>query len=164
MEIRWSDLDPNQHLANSGYMNFMSATRMKHMVTNGVSYADLKKWNLGPVVLREEIHYFKEVFPGKPIYVSQEVSGLSEEGTFYRIRHNFYNYKGENFARGVMTGTWIDMNTRKITPPHTEIIEKLMTKNRCEDFKTLNPKEMRLKHVQPKDIELSNELDWFEQT
>lgn len=161
MEIRWSDLDPNQHLANSAYLNFMSATRMKHMVTNGVSYADLKKWQLGPVVLREEIHYFKEVFPGKPVYVSQEVSGLSHEGTFYEIRHNFYNHKGENFARGSMTGTWIDLNTRKIAIPHTEIIEKLMTKDRSADFKILDPKEIRLDDVMPENIELDNELNNF---
>lgn len=157
MEIRWSDLDPNQHLANSAYMNLMSATRMKHMVTNGVSYGDLKAWALGPVVLREQIHYFKEVFPGKPIYVSQEVAGLSEDGTFYEIRHNFYNHKGGNFARGIMTGTWIDMHTRKITPPHADIIEKLMRKDRCEDFKILDPKAMRLEGVQPKNIDLDNQ-------
>jgi len=154
MEIRWSDLDPNQHLANSGYMNFMSATRMKHMVSQGVNYSDLKKWNIGPVVLREEIHYFKEVFPGKPVYVSHEVSGISDDGTFYKVRHNFYNHKGENFARGVMTGTWINLNTRKITPPNTEIIEKLMSKDRCEDFVTLDPKKIRLNHIQPQNINL----------
>ena len=162
MEIRWSDLDPNQHLANSGYLNFMSATRIKHMVSQGVSYNDLKKWNLGPVVLREEIHYFKEVFPGKPVYVSHEVSGISEDGAFYKIRHNFYNHKGENFARGAMTGTWIDLKTRKITPPKIEIIEKLMSKDRCNDFVILNPKEIRLNDIQPENIDLSNELDWFD--
>ncbi len=155
MEIRWSDLDPNQHLANSGYMNLMSATRMKYMVMQGIGYQDLKKLNLGPVVLREEIHYFKEVFPGKPIYVSYEIIGASEDGTFYKIRHDFYNYKGGNFARGIMTGTWIDMKTRKITPPSTFIFEKLITKNRGDDFVRLDPKEMRLKNIQPKNITVS---------
>lgn len=155
MEIRWSDLDPNQHLANSGYVNFMSATRMKYMVTQGISYADLKKWQLGPVVLREQIHYFKEVFPGKPIYVSQEVSGSSKEGEFYEIRHNFYNHKGENFARGIMTGTWIDLKTRKITFPHSEITKKLMSENRSKDFKILDPKDIRLKNIFPENIDLT---------
>ncbi len=154
MEIRWSDLDPNQHLANSGYMNFMSATRMKYMVIQGVTYSDLKKWKIGPVVLREEIHYFKEVFPGKPIYVSYEITGASEDGSFYKIRHNFYNSKGENFARGIMTGTWIDMETRKIKPPSPIILEKLIDPNRSEDFSVLKSEEMRLDHIKPKHITL----------
>jgi len=162
MEIRWSDLDPNQHLANSAYMNFMSATRMVYTVKQGVSYNELKKHTLGPVVLREEIHYFKEVFPGDPVYVSQEIAGLSEDGTFYKIRHNFYTQKGKNFARGEMMGTWLDLKTRKIIIPPKDILEKLMGSNRCDDFKLISKEETRLAHVQPKDIELSNHLDWFD--
>jgi len=154
MEIRWSDLDPNQHLANSAYINFMSTTRIKHMFSQGVNYSDLKKWNVGPVALREEIHYFREVFPGKPIFVSHEVIGISEDGSFYSIRHNFYNHKGENFARGIMTGTWINLSTRKITPPNSEISEKLMTKSKSSDFKVIKQEEVRLAHVSPKNIEL----------
>lgn len=156
IDIRWSDLDPNQHLANSAYMNFMSATRMVYMVKQGVSYADLKKYKLGPVVLREEIHYFKEVFPGEPVYVSQEISGLSEDGTFYEIRHNFYTKEGVNFARGQMLGTWIDMKMRKITVPPIEISEKLMGENHTEDFRIITKEETRLASKMPKDIDVSS--------
>ena len=158
IDIRWSDLDPNQHLANSAYMNFMSATRMVYMVKQGVSYADLKKHKIGPVVLREEIHYFKEVFPGEPVYVSQEICGLSEEGSFYSIRHNFYNKKGENFARGEMLGTWISMETRKIVVPPNDIMEKLMGANHTDDFKMITKEATRLASKQAKDINLSEFL------
>ena len=158
INIRWSDLDPNQHLANSAYMNFMSATRMVYMVKQGVTYADLKEHGLGPVVLREEIHYFQEVFPGEPVYVSQEVCGLSEDGKFYSIRHNFYDKEGNNFARGQMMGTWINMKTRKIVEPPTVIFKKLMSVNHSDDFKTLTKKETRLASVQPKGINLADEL------
>lgn len=158
INIRWSDLDPNQHLANSAYMNFMSATRMVYMVKQGVTYDDLKKNALGPVVLREEVHYFKEVFPGEPVYVGQEICGLSEDGKFYSIRHNFYDKKGNNFARGQMMGTWISMQSRKIVEPPKEIFEKLMGTNRSEDFKILTKEETRLAHVKPVNIDLSMEL------
>ena len=158
INIRWSDLDPNQHLANSAYMNFMSATRMVYMVKQGVTYGDLKKHGLGPVVLREEVHYFQEVFPGEPVFVSQEVSGVSEDGKFYSIRHNFYDKKGNNFARGQMMGTWIDMRSRKIVEPPTDIYEKLMNKNHSADFKTLTKEETRLANVQPQSIDIKKEI------
>ncbi|WP_010522092.1 acyl-CoA thioesterase [Aquimarina agarivorans] len=160
-DIRWSDLDPNQHLANSAYTNFMSATRMAYMTKQGVSYNDLKKHSIGPVVLREEIHYFKEVFPGKPVYVSQEVFAVSEEGSFYKIRHNFYDDQGGNFARGEMLGTWLDMKTRKIVAPPSEIYDPLMGSNHAADFKILTKEETRVANVAPADIDLANELDWF---
>ena len=159
INIRWSDLDPNQHLANSAYMNFMSATRMVYMVKQGVSYNDLKKHKIGPVVLREEIHYFQEVFPGEPVFVSQEICGTSEDGRFYRIRHNFYDKNGNNFARGQMMGTWIDMKSRKIIEPPKDIYEKLMSKNHSDDFKTLTKEEIRLVNVQPKSIDLGKEMN-----
>ena len=154
INIRWSDLDPNQHLANSAYMNFMSATRMVYMAKQGVSYGDLKKHQLGPVVLREEMHYFKEAFPGEPVFVSQEICGLSTEGEFYSIRHNFYNSKGKNFARGEMLGTWIDMKTRKIVIPVKEIFEKLMANNHTQDFRTITKEETRDVSKQPVNIDL----------
>ena len=163
IDIRWSDLDPNQHLANSAYMNFMSATRMVYMAKKGITYADLQKHKIGPVVLREEVHYFKEVFLGDPVYVSQEVIALSDEGTFYKIRHNFYDKMGANFARGEMMGTWIDMKSRKITPPPAEIYGPLMSTNHSDDFIKMTKEETRLVNVQPQDIQLSNHLDWFDQ-
>ena len=158
INIRWSDLDPNQHLANSAYMNFMSATRMVYMTKQGVSYTDLKKNSLGPVVLREEIHYFQEVFPGEPVFISQEITGTSEDGRFYSIRHNFYDKKGNNFARGQIMGTWIDMKTRKIVEPPVDIFDKLMNKNHSTDFKTLTKEETRLANVQPQPIDIKKEI------
>ena len=137
----------------------MSATRMVYMAKQGVTYNDLKKHALGPVVLREEVHYFQEVFPGEPVYVSQEICGLSEGGEFYSIRHNFYDKKGNNFARGEMMGTWIDMKTRKIVEPPVVIFEKLMSVNHSEDFKKLTKEQTRLAHVMPKNIDLKEELN-----
>lgn len=154
IDIRWSDLDPNMHLANSAYINFMSATRIEYMIKQGVSYLELKQKQIGPIALRETIHYFKEVFPGKPIYVSQEIAGLAEDGMFYKIRHNFYNSKGVNVARGEMLGSWLDLETRKIITPPTALFEKLLAKNHTTDFKIITKEETRLVTVKPENIDL----------
>ena len=106
-EIRWSDLDANRHLANSAYINFMSHTRMGFLIESGFTQRELAKQNIGPVVFYEHIYYFKEAFLGKPVKVSLEVAGLSEDGMFFEFLHNFYDANGKNFASCEIMGGWI---------------------------------------------------------
>ncbi|NNG11469.1 MAG: thioesterase family protein, partial [Arenibacter sp.] len=79
-EVRWSDLDANRHLGNSSFINFMSHTRMAYLIEMGFDHKTLAKNEVGPVVFYEHMYYFKEVFPGKPIRVSLDVMGMSEDG------------------------------------------------------------------------------------
>ncbi|MEX0273937.1 MAG: acyl-CoA thioesterase, partial [Flavobacteriaceae bacterium] len=75
-EIRWSDVDANRHMANSAYLNFMSHTRMSFLMEMGFGQKILSQHQIGPVVFYEHMYYFKEIFPGKPIKVSLEVTGM----------------------------------------------------------------------------------------
>lgn len=103
-EIRWSDIDANRHLANTAYINFMSHTRMSFLMENGFGQEELAKFNLGPVVFYEHVYYFKEVFAGKPVKVTLELQGLSEDGKYFEFLHNFYDFQGKNFSRCEMIG------------------------------------------------------------
>jgi acyl-CoA thioester hydrolase len=92
-EIRWSDVDANRHLANSAYLNYMGHTRMAFLMEIGFDQKTLSQYNIGPVVFYEHIYYFKEAFPGRPVQVSIEILGLSEDAQFFEFHHNFYNHK-----------------------------------------------------------------------
>lgn len=151
-EIRWSDVDANRHLANSAYVNFMSHTRMSFMIENGFGQKELVKHNLGPVVFYEHIYYFKELFMGKPVTVSLQLKGLSEDGMFFQFAHDFYDYKGRNCARAEMFGAWIDLSSRKLTPLPSELTEKLQNLGRTDDFKILTKEDTRVHGQVPKDL------------
>lgn len=114
-DIRWSDLDANKHLANASYLNFMSHTRMGFLIKCGFNQNTMDQYKIGPVVFYEHIYYFKEAFPGKPIQVSLELKGLSQDGMFFEFHHNFYDHKGQNFAHCEMMGAWIDLESRALT-------------------------------------------------
>ncbi|MEL6810482.1 MAG: thioesterase family protein [Bacteroidota bacterium] len=151
-EIRWSDVDANRHLANSAYLNFMSHTRMSYLTEIGFGHQELARNNMGPVIFHEHIHYFKEVFPGRPIQVSLEVSGSSENGMFFEFVHNFYDHKGRNFARCNMMGAWIDLKERKLIGLKDELLDKFSKVSRTTDFRSLTKEDTR-KHMQlPKDL------------
>ncbi|MEZ4777962.1 MAG: acyl-CoA thioesterase [Flavobacteriaceae bacterium] len=151
-EIRWSDVDSNLHLRNSAYVDYMSHTRMSYFQDHGFSQSKLQKMHLGPVALYEHMYYFKEVFPGKPVQVSLQLKGISEDGTFFSFLHDFYNSEGKNVARCEMLGAWIDLNTRKLTTPPHEIWDFLEEVDKTEDFKTLTKEDTRKYAQIPKDL------------
>lgn len=142
-DIRWSDIDANRHLANSAYVNFMSHTRMGFMIENGLSQKEMVTYNIGPVVFHEQLFFFKEAFQGRPITVTFELGGASEDGMFFKFVHNFYDYKGRNLARGTMQGAWIDLTTRKTIALPDGLKPMLTNAPKTADFKILTKEDMR---------------------
>jgi acyl-CoA thioester hydrolase len=100
------------------------------------------------------MYYFKEAFAGKPVKVSLEFAGMSEDGKFFEFRHNFYDHNGKNFARCEMMGAWIDLKERKLIGLPDEFLQAFEAMEKTDDFKTLTKEDTR-KHVQvPKDMEM----------
>ncbi|WP_204344309.1 acyl-CoA thioesterase [Psychroserpens algicola] len=151
-EIRWSDIDANGHLANSAYTNFMSHTRMGFFIEYGFSMETLSKHGVGPVVFYEHTYYYKESFIGKPVTVSLELSGLSEDGMFFKFEHNFYNDKGEHLASSDMLGAWIDLKTRKLTTLPEALLKFSQLFPRTKNFKTLTKEDTRVEGKVPKNL------------
>lgn len=152
-EIRWSDVDANRHLRNSAYIDFMSHTRMSFFLEKGFGQVQLAKLNLGPVALHEHMYYFKEVFPGKPIRVTLQLQGISENGMFFEFLHNFYDSKGRNVARCEMLGAWIDLKERKLTALPDELFHYLESLDKTRDFKILTKEDTRRFGQTPIDLD-----------
>lgn len=149
-EIRWSDIDANRHLANTAYINFMSHTRMGFLMENGFGQQEMARHNLGPVVFYEHIYYFKEVFAGKPVTVTLQLKGISEDGMYFEFEHDFYDHKGRNFASCEMMGAWIDLTERKLTNLPEELYENINKLSRTDDFRILTKEDTRKFGKRPK--------------
>ncbi len=151
-DIRWSDLDANRHLANTAYINFMSHTRMSFFMESGFGQKELASYNIGPVVFYEHIYYFKEVFAGKPVKVSLELKGLSEDGMYFEFIHNFYDAKGKNFASCEVMGGWIDLGERKLIGLPSQLYDKLQELTHTHDYRILTKEDTRRFNKKPQDI------------
>ena len=151
-EIRWSDVDANRHMANSAYINFMSHTRMSFLLELGFNQNTMADHNIGPVVFHEHVYYFKEAFLGKPIQVSLELMGLSEDGMFFEFHHNFYDHNGRNFAHCQVMGAWINLRTRSLTSLRGELLEAFNSIPRPQGFKVLTKADTRRFEVRPMDL------------
>ena len=151
-DVRWSDLDANRHLANSAYINFMSHTRMSFFIDKGITQKELGRLNIGPIIFYEHIYYFKEVFPGKPIKVSVEVTGLSEDGSLFEFEQNFYDTHGNNIAHCEMMGAWMDLKERKIIAFPEELKYALDDFPKSKTFKILTKADTRKYSKRPVDL------------
>ena len=150
--VLWPDLDANWHFANHSYIKYSADTRMSFFDSIGLTKDKLEAHMRGPVVFYEHMYYFKEVCPGKPVRVSLEVAGMSEDGCFFEFRHNFYDYKGRNVGYCEMMGAWISLKTRQLTPLSPEMLERFSDKERTEDFRFLTKEDTRKFAKKPKDL------------
>ena len=137
-EIRWNDLDANKHLGNSTYVEYMSHTRMGFLTSHGLSLDVINSYGLGPIVMYEHVYYFKEIGLDDKIKVSLEVSGMSEDGRFIQIEHNFYNEEGKNLANAEMLFSWMDLKTRRFGKIPEELLLKIENFPRTKNFKILS--------------------------
>lgn len=153
VEIRWRDLDPNRHLANSAFMDYMSQARLDFLKEWGITQKTLEKHQIGPVVFFEHIYYFKEVAPDDPLYVNVELKGMSEDGMFFEFVHNLYDGNGQNMATCKLMGAWIDLKKRKMIPVPKSLFSLFEDIEKPADFRTLTKEDTRKHGVRPQNIE-----------
>ena len=153
-EVRWSDLDANMHLANASYMNFTSFARIQYMRELGISLENLRSWNIGPAILREEFSFFKEAHEGQKIIISVTQNGLSEQGELFEFQHNLYDKNtGTHLAQSRVLGVWFSMDQRKITVPPAEMLDKLKQYIDFNSVKVLTMVDLKSLPAKPQNID-----------
>ena len=136
-EIRWNDLDVNRHLANISYMQYTVHTRMSFLIANGIDQHYLKSKNIGPVIIKEDFNYLKEIHGDTIAYCDIELLGHSEDFRFGQFSHSIYNQKKDISAYSIVTFTWIDLNSRKIITASPEILAMFKALKKSDQFKLL---------------------------
>jgi acyl-CoA thioesterase FadM len=63
-EVRWADLDGNRHVRNTAFGEYATHTRFRLLAAHGFDQAQLEGLRFGPVMMREEIRYRREVLFG----------------------------------------------------------------------------------------------------
>jgi acyl-CoA thioester hydrolase len=153
-EIRWNDLDANMHLGNSSYIEFMSHTRMSFLTEQGIGLQEMNAHGLGPIVIYEHIHYFKEIESNSKIIVSLEVSGMSKDSRFILIEHNFYDKTGKNLAYAEVLFSWINIETRRLGVLSSELLTIVGEFPKSKAFKMLTYEDTRKNGIKPQNINL----------
>lgn len=133
-EVGWGDLDFNGHMRNTAYLDLAATVRMMFFRSCGFEMAEFERLRFGPVVLKDEVEYFRELKLLQPVLVDIELAGLNPDGARFRIRNAFRTEDGKLVAKVTSTGGWMDLNARRLGPPPTPLRETLDRMRRAEDF------------------------------
>ncbi len=119
-EIRWADIDPNFHVLHSKYYDYCANARMQILQKNGVTMQAIQQYNIGPILLREECVFKRELKFGDTIEIRVSLKSTDETYT----RWSFINeiWKNGDTLAAVITvdGAWMDTIKRKIAAPPEE--------------------------------------------
>jgi acyl-CoA thioester hydrolase len=137
--LRWSDADANGHVRHTVYSELAVELRMAFLQAAGFGWKELAASGIGPVLLREELEYLREIGLGERVRVDLEVAGASPDGGRWRIRHGIYKASGDQAARVTVTGGWTDPRARKLALPPAALREHFAGAMRSEDFEELRP-------------------------
>lgn len=137
--VRWADCDANGHMRNTSYSEYAIDARMSYLADHGFPWARFEELKLGPVILREEIDYLREVRLGETVEVDFAQLGLSPEGGRWRLAHEFWRPGGKKVGRIVLTGGWLDLASRKLIDPPAPLLEAMRGVPRGEGWEELPP-------------------------
>ena len=136
-EVRWADLDGNRHVRNTAFSEYATHTRFRLLAAHGFDQARLEALRFGPVMMREEIRYRREVLFGDALRVDVSCAGLSADGSHWRVHQGVLRSDGREAAALTIQGGWIDLDSRRPVAPPPELAAVLLALPRTPDYEDL---------------------------
>lgn len=137
LHARWGDMDFNGHMKNTAYLDASADVRMMFFADHGFSMREFERRRIGPVIVRDDLEYFRELRLLEPFRVTLQSSGFSEDGVRFRLVNEFWREDGKMAARVTSTGLWLDLDQRRPTPAPAELQRILEEIPRTSGFETL---------------------------
>ena len=146
-DIRWSDLDPNRHVANATYANLMTEIRLGFLRENGISQAFFAKHAVGPVIFSEEFYYIKEVMPNARVTVGVELLAHTADARLMKFSQYLFNEQQKLSVYSETFFGWMNLDERKLIAPPEELFATLDKMSKApgyhllpDDYSLKNPK------------------------
>ena len=138
-QVGQNHLDSDVHLRNIAYVDLARSVRMTYLMAAGFSVETFAHLLFGPVIQLEDLEYFGELRVLDQIQVTLLLAGLSEDGSRFRLRNEFWSESGALVARLTSLGGWIELRLRRLVVPPPALIAALSGLDRTSDFESLPP-------------------------
>ena len=133
----WGDMDFNAHMRNTAFLDKSGDVRMMFFADRGFPAAEFARLRIGPVVMKDELEYFREVALLQTLRVTLAAAGMSEDGSRFLLRNEFLREDGTPCARVTSAGGWLDLSLRKLTSPPEPLLAAMGTLARTDDYRVL---------------------------
>ena len=131
---QWRDMDFNQHMANSAFLDYASNTRILFFDSVGFTARTFAELRIGPVVLDDHLVYRREVGLLEPFTVDFRTVALSPDGRRFKVRNRFTTESQGLCATVDSVGLWFDLAGRRPVVPPAELQQAFGALERAEDF------------------------------
>ncbi len=133
----WGDMDFNSHMRNTAYLDKSGDTRMMFFSEHGFPMSEFARLKLGPVIIKDEIEYLREVNLLDELKVTLAVAGLSEDGSRWLMRNEFFRPDSKPAARVSSLGGWLDLSARRLVAAPAKLLEALKRLPQTSDFQQM---------------------------
>ncbi|SDG64329.1 MULTISPECIES: thioesterase family protein [unclassified Duganella] len=134
----WGDMDFNSHMRNTAFLDKAGDVRMLFLSEHGFPMSEFMRLKIGPVVMKDEIAYVKEVLLLEEITVTLSLAGLAEDGSRWILRSDIIRPDGKLAARVNSTGGWLDLGERKLITPPAKLMATWQALVKSDDFQELS--------------------------
>jgi acyl-CoA thioester hydrolase len=130
-------VDFNSHMRNTAYLDKSGDVRMMFLSESGFAMDEFIHHGIGPVVMKDEVEYHKEIKLLEKFRTTLGIAGLSRDGSRFIMRNEFYRTDGKLSARVTSIGGWLDLSSRKLTTPPEPLHLALLSLLKTEDYQDL---------------------------
>lgn len=116
-ELRWADIDANQHVMHSKYYELGAHTRMSFIIEHGITLQLMHTLKVGPILFREECVFRKEILAGEVVVVNVFLTKSRRDGSRWSVKHEIKKADGSVAAVMHADLAWMDILARKLTVP-----------------------------------------------
>ncbi|MEM7596429.1 MAG: thioesterase family protein [Pseudomonadota bacterium] len=136
-QVTWADLDGNNHMRNTGYLDYAAQTRMIFFASHGFTPDAFTAHNVGPVALEDTVSYLRELRLLDVFRVSFALAGMSENGAKFMLENQIKREDGKLCATVRTRGIWMDLRARKAVAPPEALFQAMQTLTKTKDFDNL---------------------------
>ena len=130
-------MDFNSHMKNTAFLDKSADIRMMFFSENGFPMGEFSRLKLGPVIMKDEVEYRKEVSLLQEITVTLAIAGHSADGSRFLFRNEILRLDGTLCARVTSAGGWLDLTTRKLVAPPEALHTAMKSLPKTSDFTAL---------------------------
>jgi acyl-CoA thioester hydrolase len=134
----WGDMDFNSHMRNTAFLDKSADVRMMFFSEHGFPIDEFIRRKIGPVIMKDECEYFREIRLLEELRVTLVIPGLARDGSRFLFRNEFWRPDQKVVAKVTSTGGWLDQTIRKLVAPPEALLAALRSLPQPDDFQVLS--------------------------
>ena len=136
-EIRFSDLDANNHVNYAAYINAAGDLRYRFFGERGFPPEKFEQLGIGPVYTALHAQFLREVRMGETVIMTFALAGLSPQGARWKVHHDVLKSNGKKAVSIDLEGGLLNLSTRQPASATPELLETFHLIPHTPDFEIL---------------------------